>query len=498
MFFISAIVKNIAPVFIATSPITSYGDQIYSMHRARSSAGFSLDIPLIMLVASILKVYYWFGAHFSTSLLIQALLMICVHLLLLHVALANRPPPSHLPFQHKDVSNRPYDFWQWRAPRPYWAFITYFTGALLVCHLVMSNTAVFVPYTDVLGAVALTIEATLPLPQLWANYQRRGCKGFRPSVIVNWVIGDTFKMWFFFASAKGEVPLAFKACGIFQACCDLGLAAQYLVWGDGPVGVDGAGREKEIRSPLPLDEGWSQEKLGQSSSATAMADSPNRFILSGRNDFTTKPTAGQTDTLHQGNNLTNHHTSVSIHAVALAPDTPVRSQARAHKKLVWAVDKLTEGVGRFWLVAEKAKMQLEWGYIYTSDITPIPSYEDFTPRPAILSLTSLPSRVGALNKRAAIVSANLAHLTAVVKPLETMKREEIVESHLNDIWDEGYALGKAMEEFKEQIDEVSEILRDMTSGRRKVSKAVSGACVAGEDGRGASGKACGKRRGLGF
>ena len=55
MFGLNAIVKNIAPVFIATSPITSYADQIYSIHKTRSSAGFSLDIPLIMLVASILK-----------------------------------------------------------------------------------------------------------------------------------------------------------------------------------------------------------------------------------------------------------------------------------------------------------------------------------------------------------------------------------------------------------------------------------------------------------
>lgn len=40
---------------IVTSPITSYADQIYSIHKTRTSAGFSMDIPLIMLVASILK-----------------------------------------------------------------------------------------------------------------------------------------------------------------------------------------------------------------------------------------------------------------------------------------------------------------------------------------------------------------------------------------------------------------------------------------------------------
>jgi hypothetical protein len=265
MGILSAIVKNIAPVLyvlnclapskcpltpnpsIAISPITSYGDQIYSMHRARSSAGFSLDIPLIMLLASILKVFYWFGSHFSTSLLVQAVLMIVVHLLCLHVALTHRPVAStHMPFQHSGAAwKRPYDFWQWRNARPYWSFLGYFSFGLLVLHLLVSPTRLFIPYTDVLGAIALSIEATLPLPQLYSNYSRRGCRGFRPSVIVNWVIGDTFKMWFFLSSS-GEVPWAFKACGVFQATCDLGLATQYLVWGDGP-----AEMEKVGRSPVP-------------------------------------------------------------------------------------------------------------------------------------------------------------------------------------------------------------------------------------------------------
>jgi hypothetical protein len=268
MAILNEIVKNIAPILcvssppsvlsfanihsIALSPITSYGDQIYSMHRTRSSAGFSLDIPLIMLVSSILKVFYWFGSHFSTSLLIQALLMILVHILCLHVALSNRPAPSHLPFQIADKKmRRPYDFWQWRNARPYWVFLGYFSAGLLILHVLVGATSMFIPYTDILGAVALTIEATLPLPQLYANYTRRGCRGFRPSVIANWVVGDTFKMWFFFASSSGEVPWAFKACGVFQATCDLGLATQYLVWGDGPEGVDGGLREKELRSPAP-------------------------------------------------------------------------------------------------------------------------------------------------------------------------------------------------------------------------------------------------------
>jgi hypothetical protein len=51
----SFITGFVAPIFIIVSPITSYADQTYSIHRTKSSAGFSLDIPLIMLVASILR-----------------------------------------------------------------------------------------------------------------------------------------------------------------------------------------------------------------------------------------------------------------------------------------------------------------------------------------------------------------------------------------------------------------------------------------------------------
>jgi hypothetical protein len=103
------------------SPVTSYADQIFSMHRDRNSAGFSLDIPLIMLTASILKIFYWPGARYDYSLLIQALTMIVVQLILLKVALDNRPGwrggADTLPFADTKKSTRPWDFWRWKSQR---------------------------------------------------------------------------------------------------------------------------------------------------------------------------------------------------------------------------------------------------------------------------------------------------------------------------------------------------------------------------------------------
>ena len=142
-------------------------------------------------------------------------------------------------------------------------------------------TSAFVPYTNMLGYVALTVEATLPLPQLLANWQRRGCKGFRPSVIANWIVGDTFKMWFFFASSAGEVPWAFKICGIFQAVCDLGLGLQWFIWRDGAEEVGGfggvergafLGREKVIKSPPPERSEFEMDGMPGRTGAPAFAE----------------------------------------------------------------------------------------------------------------------------------------------------------------------------------------------------------------------------------
>ncbi|KAF2663322.1 hypothetical protein BT63DRAFT_419137 [Microthyrium microscopicum] len=242
------LIDHIAPIFLITSPITSYADQIYSIHRTRTSAGFSLDIPLIMLVASILKIFYWFGVHFDRALLIQAIVMIIMQSLLLHVALTHRPiSPSSQPFQSVNSSEfdipRPYNFWRWRTAHPYWSFLGYFTITLIAMQLLFGS---FDGYADLLGYIALGIEALLPIPQILANHRRRGCKGFRLSVLANWLVGDCFKMVFFFAKGSGDVPWAFKICGVFQAACDLFLGIQFYAYGDGEPGSEGRDIKKDL------------------------------------------------------------------------------------------------------------------------------------------------------------------------------------------------------------------------------------------------------------
>ncbi|KAL1991845.1 hypothetical protein VTN49DRAFT_5153 [Thermomyces lanuginosus] len=261
MWLYSIILEYVAPLLLITSPITSYADQIYSIHRTGSSTGFSLDIPLIMLVASIFKVFYWFGAYYSASLLLQAVNMILVQLLLLKVALANRPAPGvkegieHVPFSGQGADSgplrfrRPYDFWQWRSEKPYWLFLCYMTATLFAIHVFLPIISRTEAYINLLGTAGLTVEALLPLPQIITNQRARSCRGFRLSVIVAWLLGDAMKIYYLF-STKDVVPLGFKMCATFQSVCDAYLGVQYWMFEllpRRPVRSAERGAEKDIR-----------------------------------------------------------------------------------------------------------------------------------------------------------------------------------------------------------------------------------------------------------
>lgn len=133
--------------------------------------------------------------------------------------------------------------------------------------------------------------------------------------------------------------------------------------------------------------------------------------------------------------------------------------------------------------------------MHQTELAPTPSFEDF-PFSAFDSIKAtstidLPARIQALNRRAAIVSTSLAHLTAVVKPLESTKPEEVSDGQLGDMHYEGQVLGEAMEEFKEQMDEVKGMLQELLVSRKKARWEKMG-------GRGDCGWNVGRRPPLGF
>ncbi|KAL2023949.1 hypothetical protein VTK56DRAFT_726 [Thermocarpiscus australiensis] len=239
MGLLTTLTGYLTPVFLILSPVLSYSDQAYSMYRTRSSAGFSLDIPLIMLVASLLRIFYYPGARFDTALLIQSFVMVGIQVILLKIALDHRPAPyskggdAATPFARVHETQRPFNFWQWRSPKPYWQFLLSLFIGLVICELLLAPIpSVYRSYSTLIGYVGLSVEATLPIPQILSNARSQSCKGFRLSVLASWLVGDSLKMFWFFTS-QTTIPWAFKICGMFQAACDVLLGIQYLMYGDG-------------------------------------------------------------------------------------------------------------------------------------------------------------------------------------------------------------------------------------------------------------------------
>lgn len=176
--------------------------------------------------------------------------MVIVQTFLLHIALTNRAVPNAAkdlsnPFAGATqatarVGNRPYDFWQWKTVRPYWQFLGYYTVSLWALQIILGSSQF---YVSTLGSLALAVEAILPLPQIYSNHMNRSCKGFRLSVLINWLVGDVLKMSFFFLS-ESPVPWAFKACGLFQFGCDMYLGIQYAQFGEGLQDLTGLAASK--------------------------------------------------------------------------------------------------------------------------------------------------------------------------------------------------------------------------------------------------------------
>jgi solute carrier family 66, member 2 len=137
----------------------------------------------------------------------------------------------------------------------YWQFLVCLFVVLAALELLIAPfDSIYPAYSALTGYIGLSVEATLPLPQLYANAQSKSCKGFRFSVLASWIVGDSMKMFWFF-TATTEIPLAFKLCGVFQAICDALIGVQYFVYGNQKPPVKSP-QEWELASKSSSSDGW--------------------------------------------------------------------------------------------------------------------------------------------------------------------------------------------------------------------------------------------------
>eukprot|EP01133_Synstelium_polycarpum_P019051 gene19051-22807_t len=217
-------------LFMVFAPVIGYVSQYKSIATTRSSEGFSTRVCLILLLANILRVYFWIGKQFDDTLLYQSLVMIVAQLTMLHLCVSVKASDSILTRQRRDIYQymtsafSPSDFWDWDVFPPYLVFL----GAYSVFFLMLTYMFIYVPsFFELLGALSLTIEAMLGVPQLIQNYQKRSTKGLSFVLIGSWFIGDLFKTSYFYFTGA---PNQFVFCGTFQLLVDGLITYQMLTY----------------------------------------------------------------------------------------------------------------------------------------------------------------------------------------------------------------------------------------------------------------------------
>ncbi|KAF9097273.1 hypothetical protein BGX29_008156 [Mortierella sp. GBA35] len=259
---------DIIRVAMVIGPVTGYFHQYYTMYKMKTSMGFSSVTCGVLIVS-----------RFDTALLYQSILMTIVQLFLLELCVRYYPWTVQLPapVTHSIPSSRLHDrvgspalgnssnnsgpasssspqlgggvhnvtnrgsrqgagwyrehamywgahFWNWPTIGPYFLFLAVFTLVIGLSLLIIGNTPF---YVALLGLAALGIEATVPLPQAIQNYQSKSTAGFSPAILLMWVIGDSFKTYYYIST---HAKYQFVGCGIIQLCIDCVIIIQTIIY----------------------------------------------------------------------------------------------------------------------------------------------------------------------------------------------------------------------------------------------------------------------------
>lgn len=213
------------------APCIGYVIQAVKFKTKKSSKHFSLYTCLILVIANILRINFWFGKHFTAVLLYQAIVVVLAQIFLIYFYLryktdnnekqAKKSLTEDISYFCESISD--FDlFWQWDTLMPYIYgigmifFINYIFTVILI-----NNIA----YIELVGFISTGIEIILGFPQLISNYKNKNVETLSFVMICLWTLGDFFKTGYFIVT---DCPMQFIIFSIIRVFIDFVLIAQ--IW----------------------------------------------------------------------------------------------------------------------------------------------------------------------------------------------------------------------------------------------------------------------------
>ena len=252
---------NVLMVFL---PSTGYFFQGIKFKQTKSSKGFSKTLCLLLLLANILRIFFWIGKKFALTLLYQSIIVIISQIYLIHYFLKYQDIsqkeliPEKSLINHfmswKDVLN-PTKIWNWDYEIDYYKFIfvLFFIFSIMCSLAGIENIKFF----DLLGTISVSIETFIEIPQIRQNCITKNTKNLSGTMVVLWLLGDLFKTTY---NIVYKSPIQMILGGIIQNCEDIILSSQVMIYGDtGPFSKIFRNKYKYVNLNLDDDGG---EKTG--------------------------------------------------------------------------------------------------------------------------------------------------------------------------------------------------------------------------------------------
>ncbi|KAM4705424.1 solute carrier family 66 member 2 [Rhinophrynus dorsalis] len=222
--------------------IVPYIPQYRDIRRTENAEGFSIYVCLMLLIANILRILFWFGHPFESPLLWQSIIMIVTMLLMLKLCTEvrvasdlNTKRRSFIASDSKDEDLKTHPkrcfldfdvtfFWHWSRFTDYVQCVLSFTGVTgYITYLFLE----FPLFVESLGFLAVFTEAMLGVPQLYRNHQNNSTEGMSIKMVLMWTSGDTFKTVYF---VLNKAPFQFTICGLLQVFVDVAILLQVYLY----------------------------------------------------------------------------------------------------------------------------------------------------------------------------------------------------------------------------------------------------------------------------